>query len=468
MTTSPMAPSDSPHRFNYTSRYDCPVQLLYDYHSRPGALERLLPPWDRTMVLSKSGTINEGDEVTVRMRFGPLGFRFVARHTKNDPGRMFVDEQFRGPFQLWRHRHLFSGDQQHATLDDEIDLLLPGHSLMPAMVFAQVDRQLIRMFRHREQLLRHDLELHQRCSGRPLRILISGASGVLGTELVPLLTTGGHQIWRLVRRTPDSGKNEIFWDPDKGMLKADDLPELDAVIHLAGEYIGLSRWSEEKKRRVLDSRVNGTSLLVNTMLALPRPPKTFLTASAVGFYGNSGSHLISEEQEPGSDFISQVCQAWETAARPAAAGGIRTVMLRLGVGLTPRGGALERILAAAPLGFPARFSHGNQYISWISSDDMIGAMLHALTCDELHGPVNIAAPEPVTNRELMRTLAKLCRRPLLPPIPASFLRLMYGQMAPEILLSGCRVATTKLQSSGYRFRHPTLDSALRFLLGKFE
>jgi uncharacterized protein (TIGR01777 family) len=463
-----MTPSARPHHFHFQSRYPCSVQSLYEYHRRPGALERLLPPWDNTRVLAKTGTIEVGDQVSVQMRLGPVPLRFVARHTRHEPGRMFVDEQLQGPFRLWRHSHRFSGDAQHAVLDDDVDLVLPGQSFLPRAVFNQIDRRLNRMFHHREQVLRHDLDLHQRCSRQPLRILISGAGGVLGRELMPLLTTGGHRIWRLVRRPPDTDNNEIFWDPESGILQTQDLPELDAVIHLAGEYIGLTRWTEEKKRRVLDSRVKGTSLLVKSMLAMARPPKTFLTASAVGYYGNSGEREVPEEQGPGTDFLSQVCSAWEEAARPAASGKIRTVMLRLGVGFTPRGGALERILAAAPLGFPARFSHGNQYISWISSDDMIGAMLHALTCVDLAGPVNIAAPEPVTNRELMRALAKLCRRPLLPPIPASFLRLMYGQMAPEILLSGCRVATTKLQRSGYRFRHPTLDSALRFLLGKSE
>ncbi len=322
------------------------------------------------------------------------------------------------------------------------------------------------MFHHRETLLHQDIELHQRCSRTPLRILVTGASGVIGRDLLPLLRTGGHQVWTLVRRRPDPEKRQIYWDPAQNILKAGDLPELDGVIHLAGEYIGLSRWSEEKKHRVIDSRVKGTRLLTQTLAERTRPPKVFLSASAVGYYGDCPHGEVDENHPSGTDYISEVCRLWEQGTEPARNGGIRTVFMRLGVGLTPKGGALNRILATSPLGFIRRFGKGQQYISWISSDDMISAMLHALTCSSLEGPLNIAAPEPVTNLELMRTLARVTGRPLLFPLSGRILRILYGQMASELLLSGCRVSTRKLQESGFKFRHPNLETALRSMLGK--
>jgi hypothetical protein len=301
-----------------------------------------------------------------------------------------------------------------------------------------------------------------------LRVLISGASGVLGSALRPMLSTGGHEVWTLVRRQPDRSKREIYWNPEQGQLNLAGLPPFDGVIHLAGDNIGEGRWTEAKKERVIDSRVLGTGLIASAIAALPIPPKVLLSASAVGFYGNCLDCCMREEDRPGTDFISDVCALWEQAARPVEEAGIRTVFLRIGVVLSPRGGALRRLLTTAPLGFPRRFGSGEQYLSWIGINDMVGAILHALTCDTLVGPVNIAAPQPVTNSQLLRTLARVLRRPLLPPVPAGLLKTLYGQMASEVLLGGCRVATDKLEQSGYAFRHAGLETALRHLLGRFD
>ena len=214
--------------------------------------------------------------------------------------------------------------------------------------------------------------------------------------------------------------------------------------------------------------MQGTGLIARAIAALPVRPKVLLTASAVGFYGNCLDCCMREEDRAGTDFISDVCALWEQSARPAEEAGIRTVVMRIGVVLTPRGGALQRLLTTANLGFPRRFGDGDQYISWIGINDMVSAILHALTCDALHGPVNIAAPLPATNSQLMQTLARVLHRPLLPAIPARLLKTLYGQMASEVLLGGCRVTTDKLQHSGYSFRHADLEAALRHLLGRFD
>jgi hypothetical protein len=417
-------------------------------------------------VIRRNGSIDPGSKVELRLHAGPFPYHWHALHIDNEPGVMFRDIQEHGPFAAWSHTHRFADTSQGALLSDEIEYALPLQSLLPASVDRKVQRTLERIFRYRHATLHDDILLHQRCSVRPLRILITGASGVLGSALRPLLTTGGHEVWALVRRPPKRARNEIFWNPEQGQLNLAGLPPFDGVIHLAGDNIGAGPWTKAKKQRVIDSRVQGTGLIARTIAALPVRPKVLLSASAVGFYGNCLDCCMREEDRAGSDFISDVCSLWEQSARPAEDAGIRTVFMRIGVVLSPRGGALQRLLRTSPIGFSRGFGTGEQYISWIGINDMVGAVLHALHCDRLEGPVNIAAPQPVTNAELMQTLAQILQRPLLPAIPAGLLTTLYGQMASEVLLGGCRVTTEKLEQSGYLFRQPALEPALRQLLGQ--
>lgn len=455
-------------KFIYRSYFPCTAEELYHFHSRPGALERLLPPWDGSEVVWKKGTLAPGGKVLMKLRQGPISFHWEAHHIAETPGLVFQDIQHKGPFARFAHVHKFSDTAEGALLEDEIEFALPFQNVLPPFANNQVVQMLTRIFSYREHTIREDLQLHARCSTKPLCILISGASGVLGNVLVPLLTTGGHKVFRLVRRPPVPQKNEIFWDPQNGILDLSTVPHLDGVIHLAGEYIGLGRWTDEKKRSVIESRTKGTTLLANTIASLKNRPKVFLSASAVGYYGDCGEQHVTEMHPPGNDFISEVCSLWEEAASAASDSGIRTVLMRLGVGLTPRGGALQRLLATKPVGFFNRFGEGNQYISWMSIDDMVSAMLHCLSTPTLAGPVNIAAPNPVSNRMLLNALATTSSRPQALHIPSGLLKVLYGQMATEILLSGCRVSTEKLEKSGFRFRHPSIADTLNILLGKVE
>jgi len=456
------------HRFIATTLFPCSARELHNWHGRPGALERLIPPWENTRVLSRSGSIEPGGRVVLQMHAGPLPYQWQARHIENQPGVLFRDIQERGPFARWTHSHHFTDTANGALLEDRIDYALPAQAILPGLATTLVDRTLERVFHYRHTTLADDLRLHQRCSLRPLRVLISGGSGVLGSALHPLLTTGGHEVWTLVRRRPDRRCREIYWNPEQGELNLAGLPAFDGVIHLAGDNIGEGRWTPAKKQRVLDSRTLGTGLIARTLAALPIRPRVLLSASAVGFYGNCLDCCMREEDSAGPEFIADVCSRWEHSALPAQEAGIRTVFLRIGVVLSPRGGALSRLLATSALGFSRRFGSGEQYISWIGINDMVAALLHALTCEGLTGPVNIAAPRPVTNGQLMATLARVMRRPLLPPVPAALLHTLYGQMAAEVLLGGCRVATDKLQHSGFTCRHDDLEPALRHLLGKFK
>lgn len=454
--------------YTRVSHFPCTASELYAWHRRPGALERLIPPWENTSVIDRSGGIEPGDRVVLRLHAGPMPLYWHARHVVNQPGVMFKDVLEHGPFAKWSHTHRFVDTPQGAQLEDHIEYALPGQTILPGWIKAQIHQELDRVFHYRHATLHDDLVLHRRVSSRPLRILISGASGVLGTALKPLLTTGGHEVWTLVRRQPERSRGEIYWNPDAGILNLSGIPPFDGVIHLAGDNIGEGRWTDRKKRRVIDSRVQGTSLLARTLAALPVRPKVLLSASAVGFYGNCLDCCMREEDSAGNDFISDVCSLWEHSARPAEKAGIRTVFMRIGVVLSPQGGALAKLLSTSALGFSSRFGSGEQFISWIGINDMAAATLHALTCESLDGPVNIAAPEPSTNAELMQTLAQVMRRPLLPPVPAPLLKTIYGQMAVEVLLGGCRVTTDKLQNSGYRFRHTDLKAALQHLLGKYK
>jgi hypothetical protein len=300
-----------------------------------------------------------------------------------------------------------------------------------------------------------------------MTIAISGSSGLLGRNLIPFLTTGGHQVRRIVRGR--AGADDISWDPAAGRLDAAALEGVDAVIHLAGESIAGSRWTADQKRRILDSRIQGTTLLAETLARLTRPPRVLISASAVGIYGNRGDEVVTEETHlrtgPDSMFVEQVGHAWEAASAPADRAGIRVVRARIGIVLTPAGGALEQMLPPFRLGVGGRMGSGRQYMSWVSIDDVIGALHHILVTESLRGPVNLTAPEPATNEDFSRMLGRVLGRPTLFPVPAAALRLLLGELADELLLASMRVIPTRLLQSGYPFRHPTLERALRHVLG---
>lgn len=297
-----------------------------------------------------------------------------------------------------------------------------------------------------------------------MKIIITGSHGLVGSALIPVLKKDGHQVTRLVRS--GGGPDTILWDPLMGRLPAKQLAGFDAVIHLAGESIASGRWTEKKKAALFQSRVRGTELLSETMSRLARPPKVFLSASAVGFYGDRGNETLTENSTPGDLFLSNLCIAWEKATDVAATKGVRVAYLRFGVILSGSGGALAKMLLPFKLGLGGKIGSGSQVMSWVALDDVVGAIRHALTHETLQWPVNVTAPEPATNQEFTKTLGRVLRRPTLFPMPASAARLAFGSMADELLLSSARVEPTKLIRSGYVFQYPKLEGALRHVLGK--
>lgn len=300
-----------------------------------------------------------------------------------------------------------------------------------------------------------------------MHILISGSSGLIGSDLVTALTSAGQRITRLVRRAPEPGRSEVRWDPLAGSLEGSALEGLDAVVHLSGANIA-GRWNPRKKALIRESRVRGTSLLCEKLAALGQPPKVLVAASAIGYYGDQGAQVLDEERPAAGDFLGAVCAAWEAAAQPARERGLRVVHLRFGVVLSPRGGALARMLLPFKLGLGGVVGPGTQYLSWIALDDAVGAIQHALASASLQGPANAVAPNPVTNLTFTKTLGKVLGRPTFLPMPVFAAHLAFGEMADALLLSSTRVEPKRLVADGFSFRFPELEGALRHVLGKQE
>lgn len=294
-----------------------------------------------------------------------------------------------------------------------------------------------------------------------MKVLVSGSTGLVGSALVPALEAEGHKVKRLVRKEPTS-ETEILWNP---AIKTDSskLDGFDGVVHLAGESI-IGRWNAEKKAKIRSSRIEGTKSLVEAVSSVPNPPKIFVCASAIGYYGDRGNELLREDSAPGTGFLPEVCQGWESAASDATSKGIRVVNTRFGIVLSDKGGALKQMLTPFKLGLGGKVGSGHQYFSWIAIDDVVSAMNYVLQNETISGPVNFVTPTPVTNEEFTRILAKVLCRPAIFPIPAFAARKVFGEMADALLLASAKVEPSKLLESHYPFRYPELEGALRNIL----
>ncbi|HEV2426351.1 MAG TPA: TIGR01777 family oxidoreductase [Terriglobia bacterium] len=297
-----------------------------------------------------------------------------------------------------------------------------------------------------------------------MRILVSGSSGLIGSALLRSLSAAGHTAVRLVRATRTPAAGDVAWDPAGGHIENTSLEGFDAVVHLAGESIAGGRWTAQRKQCISDSRITSTRLLSQSLAGLNRPPGVLIAASAVGFYGDRGDELLTESSPAGSGFLAEICKQWEAASQLGARRGIRVVNLRFGMVLAAHGGALATMLPAFRLGLGGPLGPGNQWVSWIALDDVLGVIEHAIADERLRGPVNTVAPAAVTNREFGRTLGRVLDRPAVLTLPAFVLRLALGELADALLLASDRVCPQRLQASGYRFLHPDLEPALRHVL----
>jgi uncharacterized protein len=441
---------------------------VFAWHERPGALERLTPPWARVDVEHKDGGIRDGARVVLRVHEGPASFRWELRHRDFERGRQFRDEQLSGPLRSWVHTHRFLARPGGGTLlEDEIELEAPlGLPVGPAFV----RRELERLFRFRYRRLSTDLERHRLHAERPrLTVAVTGASGMVGRALTHFLTTGGHTVLPVVRRREGAPEGAIPWNPRTGEIDAEALASADAVVHLAGASIAGGRWTDDRKKLILESRVQGTDLLARTLASLGSfGPRVLVSASAIGYYGNRGDERLDEEATPGGGFLADVVKAWEAATAPAARAGIRVVRLRTGVVISPAGGALGQMLLPFKMGVGGRLGSGRQYFSWVDLDDVVAAFLHAIYDPTLQGPVNATAPNPVTNAAFTDALGRVLGRPTVLPVPAFAVKAAFGQLGEEALLWGQRVLPAKLERSGFRFCYEGVEDSLRFQLGRMQ
>lgn len=449
--------------FMHRSRIAAPARDVFNWHKRPGAFERLQPPWESVEIVQRTGGIQNGDRVTLRTRLGPLWTHWTIEHRDYIDGTQFRDIQISGPFKRWEHTHRILPDGEDACiLEDDISYVLPFGIAGKVFGAGFVDRKLRRMFEYRHAITQADILAHKVGRARPpMRILVSGTSGLVGSNLLPLLTTGGHEVIRLLR---DRADGAATWNTGTGSIELPDSRPIDAVVHLAGENIA-GRWTAAAKQRIRDSRVIGTRQIADWIRRLPTPPRVFVSASAIGYYGDRGDEILTEQSAAGTGFLADVCREWELAGSVVRSEATRVVNLRFGVILSPRGGALAKMLTPFKLGAGGVIGDGRQYWSWVSIDDAAGAVLHALQSDSLEGPVNVVSPQSVSNREFTQVLGEALRRPTLIPMPGAAARVAFGEMADELLLSSQRVAPLRLQQTGYEFRQMELKSAFRHLLG---
>ena len=457
--------------FQKSSEMPVSAEQLFDWHCRPGAFERLTPPWESVDLISTDG-VADGSLARLRMKVGPVHRTWVARHSDIEPGRQFVDTQISGPFSKWVHTHSMQPNSAGASLLTDYVEYSPPLGFFGRLVAGRfVRRQLERTFAYRHEVTVKDLAFHTaHLESSPMKIAVGGSTGLVGSALVPFLTTGGHEVLTLARANSRSrgtaDSSSVDWNPAEGTIDAASLEGCDAVIHLGGHNIAHGRWTEGMKRLVKDSRVESTALLARTLAGMSNPPKVFVCASAIGFYGDRGDEVMTEASPPGPRFISELCQAWEDATAPAADAGIRVVNLRIGVVLSPKGGALKKMLLPFKLGAGGVVGSGKQPWSWIALDDLVRTILHCVQTESLSGPVNGTAPGVISNREFTRTLGKVLRRPTIFPMPAFVVKAAFGEMGEELMLAGTRCDSSRLVKSGFEFAYPTLEPALRHLLGR--
>jgi len=452
----------------YSSVIDAPLGEVFAWHTRPGAISRLMPPWPPVEVEREAGSVRDGRAVLKL----PAGLRWVAAHQPGeyDPPHEFADALISLPLSAvlpWRHTHQFASVGEGATrVTDMIETPLPVRMLRP-------------MFAYRHRQLADELAAHSRARElcpEPLTIAVTGSSGLIGTALTALLTTGGHHVIRLVRRLPRHA-GERYWRPDDP--GPDLLSGVDAVIHLAGASIA-GRFTPARKQEIRDSRIIPTRRLAElaaasaatSATASDRPGarglRAFVTASAIGIYGpDRGDEVLTETSARGDGFLADVVAGWEDATTPAARAGIRAVQVRTGIVQTPRGGMLRLLHPLFAAGLGGRLGDGKQWLAWIGLDDLLDIYLRAVTDPALSGPVNAVAPRPARNAEYTATLAGVLHRPALVPVPGFGPRLLLGaEGAREIAQASQYVRPQRLISAGHRFRFPELEGALRHMLGR--
>lgn len=457
----------------------CDVNTLFDYHTKNGALERLIPPWSGLSVVSQTGGINDDAISDFRIALGPIKTKWVSKHFGYIHNRQFQDEMIYGPFKKWVHTHSFiPEDTKQCIIEDKIKYT-PKFGKLGSRIFKKkIHNYLNQLFMYRHRILVDDINLKKMKVEKGKRILVTGSHGLIGSALIPLLTSvGEHRITRLTRGLVDKNKSHhsdknsvksaeiIHWDLEAERVNHNNLENFDIVIHLAGENI-FGRWTETKKQRIRDSRIKSTSLLSESLSKLSHPPSLLICASAIGYYGNRPNETLTEDNSQGNGFLPDVCKQWEDSTKVAADAGIRVVNTRFGVVLSPKDGMLQKILPSFKLGLGISIGNKEQYFNWVSIEDVIKSIFYLIVSTSIRGPVNIVSPSAVTNMEFSNILKKIFNPRLSFSINPEITKMIFGQMSDELLSINSHVLPKRLLNDGYKFVNPDLEDTLRFLVGK--
>jgi uncharacterized protein (TIGR01777 family) len=448
------------------------VEDVFEYHRREGALERLIPPWSSLRVIKKDIDLKDASIVILRLNVGPIGIRWIAQHSGYIQNRQFQDKMIKGPFRYWLHTHSFvPNEHDNCIMEDRIDYSLPFGIAGIDLFNNIVRKNLSQLFYYRHYILKNDMNLYKLVrNNRGKKILITGSTGLIGSALVPFLSTvGDHHVTRMVRPSSTYRNNdsyEVKWDPVKGKININKLEGYDIIIHLSGENI-FGRWSDSKKRKLMESRIMTTRLLCDSLVKLKNPPSSLICASAIGIYGDKGIDVITEETPPaGSGFLSVLCQKWEEAAASVKSIGVRLINARFGMILTPKGGMLKKLVEPSIFKIGLRMGSENQYVSWISIEDVLGSILYSIGDSSIRGPVNIVSPNPMKMSDFTKILSNILKNKFIIPITTSTLKPVFGELADYVISSSSFVLPKRLSIAGYRFMNTDLENTLRLLLGR--
>lgn len=444
-----------------SSSIDSPLEELARWQLRPATLGRLIPPWLGARVTRLPESIHDGAMLELRVRCGlARARRWATRMERVNPVSGFSEVLVEGPLSEWSLERRFREESPATSrLEEHVSF---SHGIMGGR---RLEERFLQVLNWRHRRTRQDLARQREVPMALGRMLLTGASGLVGKALCSFLEAGGHEVRRLVRREGDASRGEFHWDPVRGVIDVSAFEGVDSVVHLAGAGIADRRWTSARMELIRASRIDSTRLIAETIAGLSHAP-SLVCASAAGFYGNRPDGTVDERDEAGSGFLAETCSAWEGAAQPAREAGSRVVHLRIGVVVAGAGGAVAKMRGPVLAGIAGPLGHGRQGMSWIALDDLLGVVLHASADDRYSGAINVVAPQRTDNRTFIRTLGKVLSRPTLAPMPAFVARMLFGRLAEEALLTGAFVQPRRLAELGFRFDFADLEEALRFELGR--
>lgn len=456
----------SKSKLQFRSLINRAPEEVFGWHLRPRMLERIIPPWESLKVIDSEGRPDQlGSKIKVAVKLlGCFSTSVQFEYSEYIPNDRFTIRACCGIIKDYQYQTIVTPQSAHSSeVIDRFQLSLP--SFLQPFVHRYVKKRINRILRYKHDMIDHDISMLEKYPfEKPLKILISGAHGLIGKNLGYFLEFIGHDVWHLTRDGEREEKT-VYWNQKTGDCDPRSFEGFDCIIHLAGENIVNGRWTKAKKERVLKSRSQGTENLVKVIKGLKNPPQAFISASAVGYYGNRGSKVVDETSGPGKGlFITEVCEQWERPSKELEEKGIRVVHTRFGVVLTSEGGALKKMLTPFKWGMGGRIGKGNQYVSWVAIDDVVGAIYHVIMTPKLKGAVNVVSPNPVPNDILAKKLSERLNRWLGPPLPEFLVRLFMGQKGEELLLTSTRVEPACLAKSGYHFQYPKLSQALEHVI----